>query len=205
MTNKINHNCWTRLYNETHPFDRIVSEVFSNGMSSTYILQSRKDLRMFADDKTFHFLKEKLMSVNFENVAKITDCFTMGMPSEDGDEHMHCIISEPLNRDIIGHEKTQSGIKLFRDIWREYLHCMEWHVDNYIIDAYTKNDTIGMDFVLKGIKASQITQEEKNVAIALNGAYKDVMSLGNAMIWPLSINVGLSDDAIVKITHIGIR
>lgn len=205
MTKGYNSNSWTISYNETHPYDRIVKELYSNSMASVYILQSRRELRMLADTRTFNFLKDKLMPMNFKHVANITDCFELGMPSYDGEDHEYCVISEPLNRDIIGRDITQSGINLFRDSWKEYLHCLEWHVYNYIIDAYTQRGTVDEEKILRIIETSGKSQEEINIAKALNGAYRDTLQLGTAMIWPYPINIGLSDDAIIKITNIGIR
>lgn len=205
MTKGYNSNSWTISYNEMHPYDRIVKEVYSNSMASVYILQSRRELRMLADTRTFNFLKEKLMLKNFKHVAKITECFELGKPSFDEDEHEYCVISEPLNRDIIGQNITQSGINLFRDSWMEHLHCLDCHVYNHIIDAYTQRKTVDEEKVLRIIDNSDKSIEEKTIARALSSAYKDVMALGTSMIWPYPINIGLSDDAIVKITNIGIR
>lgn len=193
------------LYNETRPNDKIIEEVFSNGMSCTYILQSRKELRMIADKNTYHFLKEVVMPQNFRHVAKITECFEIKIPSGYARKYTLCIVSEPLNRGFINEGTKQSGINFFYDIWAEYLHSRVSDIYNLVDKAYFSKDSKGEEYVLRKIEASDKSVEEKKVAIALNGAFRDIMSLGPAMIWPSPLNIGLSDDGIVKITHIGIR
>ena len=204
MANDVNSNFDVILYNRMRPCDKIVRVLDSNIMSSTYILQSGKELRMLADKRTYQFLKNKLKSYSFKHVAEITECFEVKIGSEDYEDNLYCVVSEPLNRGYICEETKQAGINLFRDAWIEYLHCSISDAFGRIDEAYfSKNSAI--EFVLRSIEASDKNVEEKKVAIALNGAYKDIMSLGPAMIWPYPINIGLSDDGIVKITHIGIR
>ena len=186
-------------YNETHPFDPIVREVYSNAMASVYILQSGKDLRVFADDRTSLFLKDKLMPQNFKHVARILECLEVVKGCE------YYVISEPLNRDLLGPETTQSGINLFRDAWMQYLHGTEIDIYNHIIRSYETKDTTGEEAVVRYVEASERSQEEKSIALAMNEAYRDVMTLGTAMIWPLPMNVGVTLDTVVKITNIGIR
>ena len=44
MSKEVKPDFEKALYNEIRPYDKIIEEVFSNDMSSTYILQSRKEL-----------------------------------------------------------------------------------------------------------------------------------------------------------------
>ena len=104
----------------------------------------------------------------------------------------------------ISEETKQAGINLFRDTWMEYLHCSVSDAFGRIDEAYFSKDS-KEKFVLQSIEDSGRNPEEIKVAIALHNAFRDVMSLGPAMIWPYPINVGLSNDGVVKITHIGIR
>jgi hypothetical protein len=205
MANEVNSNFEVILYNRIRPNDKIVREVFSNSMSSTYILQSRKELRMFADERTYHFLKDIVMPHKIKHVATITECFEIEMSSCDNKECFYCVISEPLNRDFISEEAKQSGINLFRDAWMEYLHCTVTDIYCRIDEAYASKDSAGEKYLLQCLESSGKSPEEIKVAIALNDAFKGVMSLGPAIIWPNPINIGLSDDDVVKITHIGIR
>ena len=204
MAKDVNSNFDVILYNRIRPDDKIVREVEHNRMSSTYILQSGKDLRMLADERTYQFLKGKMMSHKFKHVATIADCFEVKIISEDYEDNIYCVVSEPLNRDYISEETKQAGINLFRDTWMEYLHCSVSDAFGRIDEAYFSKDS-KEKFVLQSIEDSRRNPEEIKVAIALHNAFRDVISLGPAMIWPYPINVGLSDDGVVKITHIGIR
>ena len=138
-------------------------------------------------------------------MAAITECFEVNIASEDYEDNLYFVVSEPLNRDYIGEETKQAGINLFRDAWIEYLHCTVSDVFGRIDEAYTSKDSQEEEIVLQSIKDSGRNPEEIKVAIALNDAFKDIMSLGPAMIWPYPINIGMSVDGVVKITHIGIR
>ena len=205
MSKEVKPDFEVALYNETRPYDKIIEEVFSNDVSSTYILQSRKELRMIADEKTYHFLKEVVMPQNFRHVAKITECFMINIPSGYTRNYTFCIVSEPLNRGLINERTKQSGINYFYDVWAEYLHCRASDVYGRVDEAYFSKDSVGEEFILRSIEASDKSVEEKKVAIALNGAFRDVMSLGPAIIWPSPLNIGVADDGVVKITHIGIN
>lgn len=204
MAKDVNSNFDVILYNRIRPFDKIVRVVDANIMSSTCILQSGKELRMLADERTYLFLKDKLKSYSFKHVAVITECFDVKISSEDYEDNLYYVVSEPLNRDYISEETKQAGINFFYEVWAEYLHCRGIDVYSRVDEAYFSKDSVGEEFVLKSIEASDKSVEEKKVAIALNGAFKDVMSLGPAKIWPYPINIGMSVDGIVKITHIGI-
>lgn len=205
MVNEVNLSFEVILYNKTRPNDKIVKKVFSNNVTSVYILQSGKDLQMFAEVRQYQFSKNKVMPHNFKHVSTITECFEIEIPSDDYKDVLYCIVSEPLNRDFVDDETKQNGINLFRDVWMKYLQCSVTDAFRLIDEAYLSKDSIGEEFVLRSIESSNESVEEKKVAIALNGAFKDVMTLGPAIIWPDPMNIGVADDGIVKITYIGIR
>ena len=138
--------------------------------------------------------------MNFKHIAKIEQCFELEKYLGE-----YCVISEPLDRDFMKDTEIQSGISILIDAWIEHLHCSFSDVYTMMDEAYYNKDAQGEVSVLRFIENSKNSPAEKRIALALNGAYKEVMQFESAMIWPSAINMGLADDGTIKITHIGIR
>lgn len=198
---------WQMLFNKVCSKYNIVDLLLQDVMSCTYLTDDGKELRLTTNQNMYNF-SCVLQRKKYTHVARIYDCFKIELPNERGElQNVFCIVSELLKRNFAPQTIVQSGINLFRDSWCNYLsrkHRLDTNPYNDIDNSYSSKDDNGRKFVIECINEANANQVVKDVAMAMEGAYQKVMKLdADALIFPFTDNIGLSQDGIIKICNIG--
>lgn len=200
-------NIWMESFNEIHSEHPIVSFLLEDAVSCTYLLRDGKELRITVNPNAYSISKV-LKYKSYKHVATIYKCFKTELPNQYGEaQNVFCIVSEQLQRDFAPQAIVQSGINLFRDSWCYYLsrqHRLDTNPFNNIGNSYSSKDYIGRKLVLESIYKTETDQVVKDVALAFESAYQRLMSLDrDALIFPYTDNIGLTQDGTIKICNIG--
>lgn len=183
---------------------RIVREIDSNNMFSLYLLEDGRELRMTRNVLLYNFAKDKLLGKDFKNIAKVFDCFEKDFIDERNQPHKeYYVVSEHLDRNFEKYDKIQQGINLFRYTWYEYLHCLDVHLEEHIINAYVNNNIEGQEIIRNNIKANAKDYIDEAVAMAFDNVYRIIKGLNpHIKIHPYPENVGLAD-SMIKVCNFG--
>ena len=198
---------WMEAFREKFPDYPIINYLVDDFSSCIYLLDDNKELRITVN-KNMYSISTALERINDSHIAKIYECFETKLPDQSGDkQNVFCIISEHLRRDFAPKPIIQSGINLFRNLWCEYLSLSNSALNNPYVDienAYADNNSMGKRFVTDGIKLTDTSLVVKDIAFALNQAYGKIKLLyPNAILYPNTDNIGLSENNVVKICNIG--
>lgn len=184
-------------------YGSIVRVIFENGAICMCLLDNMKELHITNDQRIFK-MSQMLLTKDFKHVAQTYDCVELEQVDERGDnDNLYYVICEYLQRETLFNDEKQAGINLFVETWEKALGTSA-DIHNKIARLYAdkeKEKELEVETLLNSMSASGA----RTIALALHDAYRDIFELNpNAMIWPLSVNIGISD-GLVKVTNIGLR
>lgn len=198
---------WQKTFNEKCTNYHIVDLLLKDLTSFTYRIEDSREIRLTTNQNMYNF-SNILQRKSYEHVAKIFDCFKIGLPDQCGEtQNVLCVVSEPLKRDFAPRATIQSGINLFRDSWIIFLgkiYRLDFNPYINIEDAYSSANNNGRNFVVQTIKDTNAPQIVKDIALAMDEAYYRIKKLdSDSLLFPFVDNIGLAGDGKIKICNIG--